>query len=756
MRCPCLLPGVVARLLAGLTLALTLASALPDVSAQVVGAKPAPLPPPTFEPLGRYAPAEGVALYFEFGGLLSKREAWTATAAYKVFAETGFGPALEGELTQILRQMPANAKFRQKLEAAELITLARHIADHGVLFAVVPPKAGGDGLDGLNILVLRNAARKDIRPQFARLMGSIQGDRGAKLTVAPGNRSVVMITAKADQPGGDAIWWVEKDDLIVIHGDARSKGLDAALKRCVAIVDGTTPNATTNPAIVDLLTPVDGFQPIGILTADVSAIPPMPGGGRVGDYVQGIDARWGFQDEALLSVTRLKTATPRKGLLTLLDQPTFGRETLPPIPGGTTTFAVLSTTPDKVIDQIMEFAKQFNPNAGQKIEALEADLKEDRIKLREDLLRKIGPRIGVYLTPVAIKPDPAPAAPGAPTAADSPPLASLFRMPKVTLVADVNDSTALARTLDQLMIYVNQRLRDYPVGTQPPPTEANAGGAPAKKKAAPAVMNFRTVLANNSKSFILTIPPGTLPAPLAALIRPAIRLGPKTLVISSAADTARQAVELKPEDQIKAEGDLATPLSRLPGSLIFLAMLDPRPILPQALASSASILNAGIALGRLPDGRASTLVGNHAGLLAVLAGNSPDSSSPGATPVAPGAKPSFRVRADSSKIVNADAIRQLLFPHTFAISADAQQMTITTRQAYPSLLAPSNLALLGSWAGRRMAEAEKDATDAAQAAAATAPATPGGPGFQGGPNGQGRFPGAPGAAAPGGASRRDR
>jgi hypothetical protein len=754
VRCPRLRPrpGVAARLIAGLAVALSFSSAPPEAAAQVVGAKPTPLAPPSFEPLARYVPAEGSILHVQFDGLLSRKDAWTATAAYKIFAQTGFGPSLEGELTQLLRQLTAG-RPGLKLEASEMVTMARYVADHGFVYAAVRSSEGGEAKDTYGILVLRNAARKDVRGMFARFLGTSHGDSAVKLVAAPGNRSVVQVVPKNDQVVRGGAWWVEKDDLVMLLLGTKTTPFDETLKRVTSVIDGSVPNATTNRAIIELLKPVDGFQPIGILSADLSILPPTPGGGRVVDYIQGIDARWGFQDDALLSITRLKTASPRKGLLTLLDQPTFGRETLPPIPDGTTTFAVLSTTPDKVIDQIMAFAKQFNPNAGQTIETIEADLKADRIKLREDILRRVGPRIGVYLTPTASKPEPAPAAPGAPPAAESAPLASLFKVPKVTLVADVNDSTALARTLDQLMIYVNKRLRDYPVGEPAPPPGANFGGDAAKKKAAPPVMSFRTVLVNNSKSFSLSIPPGTLPGPLAALIRPAIRLGPKTLVISSSADTARQAADLKPDAQIKAEGDLATPLSRLPGNLLFLAMLDPRPILPQALVASASIFNAGIAVGRLPEGStASTLIKSPAGLLSVVMGNTPNPSSPGAAPVAAGSKPAFLVRADSTKVVDADAIRQLLFPQTYAVSVDAQQTTITTREAYPSLLSPSNFALLGALTGKRMAAEEKAAADAALAAT---PAVPGAPAA-----GQGRqqgFPGASGAAgapaAPGG--RRD-
>ena len=60
------------------------------------------------------------------------------------------------------------------------------------------------------------------------------------------------------------------------------------------------------------------------------------------DGLKRIDLRWGFQDNALMSVVRVVAPSPRRGALALLDQPTFGIGSLPPLPSNLTGFTVLS------------------------------------------------------------------------------------------------------------------------------------------------------------------------------------------------------------------------------------------------------------------------------------------------------------------------------------------------------------------------------------------------------------------------------
>ena len=113
-------------------------------------------------------------------------------------------------------------------------------------------------------------------------------------------------------------------------------------------------SAVDHPLRAELLQATDGFQPAAIGFIDMAALAPLtPDAVDLGlDGLERIDLQWGFQDAALVTRLRVAAPVPRRGVLALLDQPTFSVNTLPPLPANLTSLFVLSVDLAKTYDQV--------------------------------------------------------------------------------------------------------------------------------------------------------------------------------------------------------------------------------------------------------------------------------------------------------------------------------------------------------------------------------------------------------------------
>src|SRR5204862_7802756 len=118
-------------------------------------------------------------------------------------------------------------------------------------------------------------------------------------------------------------WWPEKDDLVI------AASYPAAAEAVLAAIDGKTPSATDHPLVQQLFQREGDFDPVYIAFFEVANAPKTPG--KVTEFVnklkeagiQRFDYRWGFDDDALMEITRVVAPKPRKPLLALFDQPGF-------------------------------------------------------------------------------------------------------------------------------------------------------------------------------------------------------------------------------------------------------------------------------------------------------------------------------------------------------------------------------------------------------------------------------------------------
>ena len=110
-----------------------------------------------------------------------------------------------------------------------------------------------------------------------------------------------------------------------------------------------------------------------------------------------LDYRWGFDNEALMGVTRLVAPRPRKPLLAAFDQPAIDGKSLIPIPEGVDSFVLLSASPAKIIEALGQVG---SGDLKGKIDDLVEKVKaQSRVDVDKDLLGNIGPKMALYLAP---------------------------------------------------------------------------------------------------------------------------------------------------------------------------------------------------------------------------------------------------------------------------------------------------------------------------------------------------------------------
>src|SRR5262249_11967043 len=161
-----------------------------------------------------------------------------------------------------------------------------------------------------------------------------------------------------------------KSDLVFVPGPPQNADL------IIDVLDGKRPNAIDHPIRAALAKTENGLAPVGVGWVDFAAWP-----GSKNTQIdtllsrldlrglQRIEVREGFQDDALVRITRLVAPSPRQGLLALFDQPRFDKEALPPMPQGLTGFTVLSVDAAKAFDALMALVKLAGPAAEARVDS---------------------------------------------------------------------------------------------------------------------------------------------------------------------------------------------------------------------------------------------------------------------------------------------------------------------------------------------------------------------------------------------------
>jgi len=602
-------------------------------------------------PLARFVPRDNLIFYVDFDGLDAHAEAWQKTAAYKMLNQTPLGVMLEEVAAQLLDKALESLPNR-KLTGAEIVTLVKLMARKGWVLALNANQKVANPFVGT--LVLRGAAAKDkeIKSITSRLIGTLMGPEPKPRIERKAGRVLVVVPRGSAADAG-WVWWPEKEDLVI--GFMQPSISDAI----IAALDNKVPSAADHAILKELARPEGSFVPLMTAILDPTVAPAEPKTKMTQFFDQlksttglsRLDYRWGFDDDALMSVSRLMAPAPRKPALAIFDQPPLDTKDLIPMPEGVESFVMLSLSPAKALEAV----SQIGPpgEVKEKIdEFMERVRSQSRIDFDKDLLSNFGPRMAIYLAPGrSAATDEAPQTPAGLAGLD--PMAMLSSLqgalPKPALVAELRDPVAFGKALDSIMLTVNKELKAQAMekaaedaaadeagkapGGQGPAQARGFGrggggaegpaGRPARKRSlkdTPAP-EFR-LMPGNVKIYMLSVPTDSPLKILPPGVRPTIRMEGNHIAFSSTSEAARAALDTVKKKGWEPGPDVEQALSHLPPGPIFLAVGDPRETVPSLLACLPGTLQAQI---------------NSA--IALSAGGSPGARPGGMGPGQPGAGP---------------------------------------------------------------------------------------------------------------------
>ena len=410
-------------------------------------------------PLPRFVPRDKLILYVDFDGLDAHAEAWQKTAAYKMLNQTPLGVMLEEVAAQLLDKALEGVPNR-KLSGAEIVTLVKLMARKGWVLALNANLTGPNPFVGT--LVLRGAAAKDkeIKSITSRLIGTLMGPEPKPRIERKAGR-VLVVVPRGPAADGGWVWWPEKEDLVI--GLMQPSNSDAI----IAALDGKAPSAADHAILKELAMPEGSFVPLMTAILDPTAATRT----RMAVFFEQLktttglsrlDYRWGFDDDALMSVTRLVAPAPRKPALAIFDQPPLDTKNLIPMPEGVESFVMLSLSPAKALEAVGQIGPAGEVKE-QIDELMEKVRSQSRIDFDKDFLSNLGPRMAIYLEPgrSAAATDEAPQTPAGLAGLD--PMAMLASLqgalPTPTLVAELRDPVTFGKALDSIMLIVNKELK---------------------------------------------------------------------------------------------------------------------------------------------------------------------------------------------------------------------------------------------------------------------------------------------------------
>ncbi|WP_422928228.1 DUF1559 domain-containing protein [Singulisphaera sp. PoT] len=579
----------------------------------------APQQPAAVEPLARYMPAQDLAALFEHDGFDSQPAAWQATAAYQMLNKTTLGRMLDEVVAQSLDRLIQSAPGAP-LNGKDAVELLKHLARKGVLIGYAGKVGPGGPSPQAVAVVIRGAGKNEV---FKRVVGKLPflNEPAAKKVEQPGKRSVFAIANSPIQ------WWYEKDDAVFAFAPP------GANNPVIDVLEGKAPSALKNATYAALIKPKAGLSlvPVGRFFLDLKALPPVPpDAAALGfDGVKRVEMRWDIQGKGILAEFVAQVPRPRRGVFAAFDQPPLGEGTSLIPPKGTNNFVLVSTDLIKLHDAIVSAAKERDPNVEASLkEVSETFRKRTGLRLREDLLSKVGPRMAVLAPP------------------GSGSIGSIFGMwfnpPDFCLLAEVKDVAGFSKSLDALIEVANKELKRAGALVPARPDQALRPG-----------VDFATFrkLKGAEQGYILTVPPAALPIP--AGFRPTILLDARRGVLA-VAGSPRTARQMLPAFVLK--GGKPDP-SRDRNAVAFIQS-DPSPVLPEILINVPAFVQ--------------------------FAGFS--AAQPGAVP--PGARrmpagPPLRIALDPELIPEANDLRQYLFPSKFTMTVDDASIRYTAYQAFP-------------------------------------------------------------------------
>ena len=693
----------------------------------------------------RYLPRDIGLMFIEFDGLDAHPEAWSKAAASKLLNDTTLGEMLESVGVQMIDQLaPKNEGAR--VENAEIMQILRHMLHRGFCYSSAA-SLHGNVAKTLDVLVLRDAARKDARSMFSRGILSMPVTSAAKLTKVE-TRQVVVMTYGPETAKTTINWWVEGDDVVICDQELAASVMGA--------IDGKVPNMTANPRWSRLESASGTAVPLGCAWIDAESLSkrieaPGAAGGKSNPLaaLSAVETSWSLRDEAIEQTTRIEF---KKGTLESIAGATkLSADGTLPFPKDAPAYTEFSVRFDAMLDAALTGLDKARAASAKADDgesprarldaAAESLMKRYKIDLRKDFLAQLGPRAGWYIAPAgtlkaaaaatkkgaakAKSKDDEPDSKAAAEEAEKGPLEGIAgllpglgashpatKVPDFGFIVEIKNATAFNRGLDAVAALLNSTIREQKRAAAAAAKKKDAaaspgglagggrpnlggrGGAaaagaegetPAPKELADFMSELKP-LPGKEKAFIFML---TLPN-VPGTTRLFLRVGPKYLVLSNSGELSHE---------IASQSEGLNPSARLSAAVVDQLKRDALMLdfadqandaaetlarLPAAIQTSYNQAKLLIAAGAAK--RTEVAAGVPSGVFqpGAAGGGFGGGAGAGAGPAGPGGESGGLVlQFDAARLPKADALRALFFPSTTVIAANEAGVTITARSALP-------------------------------------------------------------------------
>ena len=322
-------------------------------------------------------PAESI-VYVSFDGGTFHDEAFKKTAAYAALYESGLMEAFVKAANRLKDSAGGQIPDKEKQRIAKAIELGKLAIDKGLSFSfVVQPPAGGPPTVSATIIVnqaagFRAAVEESLRdalvtePQI-KVEPYRDGGKEVGVTISGGSGDV-----------GGTFTLLERSGHLILNFATTAGGQSPARDISFSAIAAKGKNVSAHRLYKDG-TAERNFVQNGIGWVDFKPLKEMFGGmplppTRTGaqlsvndilkelglDSLEAIVTRSGFRDRATWAEATVIAPGPRKGLLSLLDQPTFTLADLPPIPPKAASILASGIDAGAIYDQAVAAFKNIS------------------------------------------------------------------------------------------------------------------------------------------------------------------------------------------------------------------------------------------------------------------------------------------------------------------------------------------------------------------------------------------------------------
>ncbi len=352
-------------------------------------------------------------VFAQWDGSEQHQAAIKETAQHKAVVESGlfdYGVRLMEQATQpLVSQLEPGTSDADFARIEEAKTTFQSLYKHGFSLSVTD---GADRLSPMATLVVHGAAGGESNiPPLLKL---------ADIRDEPDQKEVrgrtINFLRNPSNPAIEIVWFSEQQHLVVAIGESPAE-------RVIAVAEGEMSNVTDSDLWkqcrgddVDFEVAAAAWFDLKSLRDRFGAMPvPIPDLQRqvsvnelselLGiDNLNAMGGQFGYRGAAPIGRTFINAPGKREGLLSLLDQPLFSLDDLPPLPQDSLAFGAFSLDSDAALETTLAVVRSvvalLPPDAGEQLEGMLQSVPQLLgFNLQQDLLASLGDVHCVYSDP---------------------------------------------------------------------------------------------------------------------------------------------------------------------------------------------------------------------------------------------------------------------------------------------------------------------------------------------------------------------